>query len=107
MSSVFLVKRRIKVGDGECVVTLRCDSRREDARDFAAKLQPAMAGLLDCHLVKMGKEGEGDDTGIELGQFLADLGIFGFALEVQEVELQGSMIQLAGTMPSGEKVWRS
>lgn len=107
MATVFLVKRRIKVGDGEVVVTLRCDSRRDDAKEFASRLQPAMAGLLDCHLVKMGEDGEGEDTGIELGQFLVDLGVYGFALEIQEVELQGRMVELAGAMPSGERVWRS
>jgi hypothetical protein len=107
VSTIFLVKRRIKVGDGEVSVVVRCESRKEDALAFAAKLQPAMAALLECHLVKVGKDGEGDDTGVALGQFLADLGIFGFKLDVEEVKLEGRMIDLVGSMPSGAPVWRS
>jgi hypothetical protein len=107
MSTIFLVKRRIKVGDGEAVVVVRCESRKEDAYAFANQLQSAMAGMLECHLVKVDKADEGNDTGVSLGQFLADLGVFGFKLEVEEVKLEGRMVELAGTMPSGAPVWRS
>lgn len=107
VTKVYVVARRLKVGDGEVVLPLFCESRKEDALSKAVAINQGMRDLLECHLVKPKGADEGEDTGIRLGQYLADLGISGFKSEVQEVEVQGSAIQIVGPMPSGTPIWRS
>ena len=99
MSRVYVIGRRIKIGDGEVVVPLRVESRKEDALTFAVAINQKMTAMLECHLVNARGE-EGEDTGVLLGQYLADLGILGFKSEVQEVEVQGSAIQVVGAIPA-------
>lgn len=105
--TVFLLRRRLRVGDQEVVVPVGVYRRKEEAAEAAGKLHEAQSSMLECLIVKSGKDGEVEDTGVRVGKFLAGLGVIGFKPEIVEVEVQGSMIELAGTMPSGAPVWRS
>jgi hypothetical protein len=95
---VYIVGRRLKVGDGEVVIPLRVESRKEDALSFGVAVNQKLSALLDCHLVKPKGGDEGEDTGVTLAQFLGELGILGFKSEVEETEVQGNSIQVVGSM---------
>lgn len=47
--------------------------------------------ILKAHIVMLGPGGTGQDTGLTLGDFLGAIGIQGFAHEMEEVEVQGSI----------------
>lgn len=97
--TVFLLRRRLRIGDQDVLVPVGVYSRKEDAADVAGKLHMAQASLLDCLIVRPGREGEAEDTGVRVGRFLADIGVVGFKPEIVEVEVEGAMIQVATEMP--------
>lgn len=89
MTKAIIVKRRIKVGDGEVTIPLKMFTDQEQAVEFAKGNHLAMSSLLDKVIA----------DGLTVSQFLGHLGIMGFKPEIETVELEGSRIQVAQAMP--------
>ena len=85
----YLIQRKLKFqNDAMVAYNVRFCDRQEDADRFAKELQVGMSRMLSCKLATP----TGEDTGIDLRTYLNDLGLAGFAHEVVEVPVTGSLV---------------
>jgi len=96
MSKIYVVKRRLRVADSEIVIPIYATSRREDAVEFAGKNHQAMTELLRYSVVSPIGEHMGS-----FGKLIDQLGVVGFRPEIEEVELEGSRIEVVPGLPAG------
>jgi len=94
MSKIYVVKRRLRCADSEIVIPIYATSRREDAVEFAGKNHQAMTELLRYAVVSPIGEVMGN-----FGKLIDQLGVTGFKPEIEEVEVQGGLIEVAREIP--------
>lgn len=94
MSKIFIVKRRLRIGDSEVVIPVHVSSKKESAVEFAGKNHQAMTELLRYAVVSPIGENMG-----AFGKLLDALGVSGFKPEIEEVVVEDALIQVAREIP--------
>lgn len=91
--TTYLVQTKLALASGAQIpVPFQLFADKDAAALARKERQETLASLLSARLAIPKGAGEFDDAGISLGQALANLGILGFATEIQPIEVEDQRI---------------